>query len=53
MGGRPTLINIVLDSLPTYYKSFLPISRKVLRKLDKIRRDFFYEGNNNTRISLD
>ncbi|KAG5616389.1 hypothetical protein H5410_016213 [Solanum commersonii] len=35
LGGRQTLSNAVLDSLPTY----------VLEKLDKLRRDFLWFGN--------
>lgn len=49
MGGRLTLINSVLDSIPTYYLSLFPIPSKVLKKLDKIRRDFLWEGNSTSR----
>lgn len=45
LGGRLTLINTVLDSLPTYVKSLVPISTKVAKKLDKLRRDFLWLGN--------
>jgi len=44
-GGRLTLINSVLDSIPTYYMQLFPIPGKVLEQLDKIRRDFLWEGN--------
>lgn len=45
-GGRLTLINSVLDSIPTYYMSLFPIPAKVLKQLDKLRRNFLWEGNN-------
>lgn len=50
MGGRLTLIKSVLDSIPTYYMSLFPIPKKVLKQLDKIRRDFLWEGNINTHM---
>ncbi|XP_049352129.1 uncharacterized protein LOC125816557 [Solanum verrucosum] len=45
LGGRQTLINAVLDSLPTYVMSLFPLPAKVLEKLDKLRRDFLWFGN--------
>lgn len=45
MGGRLTLINSTLDSIPTYLMSSFPILNKVLKQLDKIRRDFLWQGN--------
>lgn len=41
-GGTPTLINFVLDSLPTYMMSDFPIPAGVVNKLDK----FLQQGNN-------
>ncbi|WMV31905.1 hypothetical protein MTR67_025290 [Solanum verrucosum] len=46
LGGRLTLINSVLDSIPTYFMSLLLMPAKVKQRLDKIRRDFLWEGNN-------
>lgn len=37
----------MLDRIPTYNVSLHPIPGKVLEKLDRIRRDFLWEGNNN------
>lgn len=34
----------VLDSLPTYVMSLFPLPSKVLKKLDKLRRDFLWQG---------
>ena len=45
LGGRVTLINSVLDSLPTYVMSLLPMPAKVEERLDKLRRDFLRKGN--------
>ncbi|WMV47268.1 hypothetical protein MTR67_040653, partial [Solanum verrucosum] len=44
-GGRVTLINSVLDSLPTYYMALLPMPSEVIEHIDKIRRDFLWKGN--------
>ncbi|XP_009789469.1 uncharacterized protein [Nicotiana sylvestris] len=45
MGGRVTLINSVLDSIPTYIMSLFPMPSKVQKQLDKLRRSFLWEGN--------
>jgi len=45
-GGRLTLINSVLDALPTYMMSVFPIPQIVIDRLDKIRRKFLWQGNN-------
>lgn len=42
MGGRITLINRVLECIPTYSMSLHPITSKALKQLDKTRRNFFY-----------
>ena len=39
------LINSVPDSLPTYVMSLFPISAKVVKKLDKLRRNFPWKNN--------
>ncbi|PHU09599.1 hypothetical protein BC332_21459 [Capsicum chinense] len=45
LGGRTTLINSVLDSLPTNVMSLFPLPAKVEERLDKLRRDFLWSGN--------
>lgn len=45
LGGRVTLINSVLDSLPTYVMSLFPIPACVIKRLNKLRRDFLWKGN--------
>ncbi|KAG5600121.1 hypothetical protein H5410_031491 [Solanum commersonii] len=40
LGGRLILINVVLDSLPTYVIALFLIPSEVVQKLDKLRRDF-------------
>lgn len=48
MGSRLTLISSVLDDLPTYLMSLFPIPGKVLKQIDKYRRNFLWEGNSKT-----
>ena len=43
-GGRHILSNFVLDSLPTYVMSLFTIPAKVVKKLEKLRRDFLWHG---------
>ncbi|WMV44670.1 hypothetical protein MTR67_038055 [Solanum verrucosum] len=45
LGGRVTLINSVLDAMPTYMMSLFPIHGKIIKKLDAIRRNFLWQGN--------
>ena len=45
LGGRVTLINSVLDALPTYVMSLFPLPTNVEERLDKLRRDFLWSGN--------
>lgn len=45
LSGRQILIYSVLDALPTYMMSLFPIPSKVVKKLDKLRRDFLWHGN--------
>ncbi|WMV42981.1 hypothetical protein MTR67_036366 [Solanum verrucosum] len=49
LGGRLTLINSVLDSMPTYMMSFFPIPDEVIVRLDVLRRNFLWEGNSKTK----
>ena len=43
-GGRLTLIQSVLSSLPIYYLSLFKAPSSVIRSLEKLMRDFFWEG---------
>ncbi|CAB4278922.1 unnamed protein product [Prunus armeniaca] len=43
-GGRLTLIQAVLSSLPTYYLSLFRIPASVAKRLEKIMRNFLWEG---------
>ncbi|WMV45736.1 hypothetical protein MTR67_039121 [Solanum verrucosum] len=45
LGGRVTLINSVLDAMPTYMMSLFPIPVGVIDRLDRIRRKFLWRGN--------
>ncbi|KAK9275444.1 hypothetical protein L1049_022709 [Liquidambar formosana] len=44
-GGRLVLIQSVLSSIPTYYLSLFRILVKVARSLEKLMRDFLWEGS--------
>lgn len=43
-GGRVTLLQAVLNSLPIYYFSIFKVPAGVLTKLEKIRRKFLWNG---------
>jgi hypothetical protein len=45
IGGRLTLINSVLSSLPMYMMSFFSIPKGVLKKLDYFCSRFFWQGD--------
>ena len=43
-GGKVTLIKSSLSSLPTYFLSLLPLPRKVAKHMEKLQRDFLWNG---------
>ncbi|CAL8989771.1 unnamed protein product [Prunus brigantina] len=43
-GGRLTLIQAVLSSIPTYYMSLFKMPASVVNKLEKLMRSFLWEG---------
>lgn len=43
-GGRMTLIKSTLSNLPTYFMSLFVILSSVVKRLDKIQRDFLWKG---------
>ncbi|XP_049399756.1 uncharacterized protein LOC125863802 [Solanum stenotomum] len=45
LGGRVTLINSVLDALPTYMMSVFHMPANVIDRMDAIRRNFLWQGN--------
>lgn len=45
MDGRLTVINSVLDHIPTYYMTIFPVPSKILKQLDKSRRNCLWEVN--------
>ncbi|WMV14448.1 hypothetical protein MTR67_007833 [Solanum verrucosum] len=48
-GGRLTLVNSVLDALPSYMMSLFPIPAKVTKRLDAIKRNFLWQGSEDKR----
>lgn len=51
LGGRTTLVNSVLDSLPTYVMSLFPLPVKVEKRIDALRRNFIWQGNRENKTS--
>ncbi|KAG5620177.1 hypothetical protein H5410_005395 [Solanum commersonii] len=49
LGGRLTLINYVLDALPTYVMSLFPIPPGMINRLDSIRKKNLWQGNKERR----
>jgi hypothetical protein len=49
LGGRLTLINSVLSSLPMYMMSFFSIPKGVLKRLDYFRSRFFWQNDEQKR----
>lgn len=45
IGGRLTLINSVLNSLPIYFMSFYKAPKKVINKIVSIQRNFLWGGS--------
>ncbi|XP_020267043.1 uncharacterized protein LOC109842598 [Asparagus officinalis] len=45
IGGRLTLLNSVLSSIPLYYMSFFKLPKWVINAVDKIRRKFLWNGS--------
>ena len=43
-GGKVTLIKSSLSSLPTYFLSLLPLPGKVAKRIEKLQRDFMWNG---------
>jgi hypothetical protein len=48
-GGRLTLTNLILSSLPMYMMSFFAIPKGVLQKLDYFRSRFYWQGDENKK----
>jgi hypothetical protein len=46
--GRLTLVNSVLSSTVIYYMTAFPLSKWTIRKIDKIRRHFLWQGSDET-----
>lgn len=47
------MVNSALDGIPTYLMSLIPVPSEVGKKINKLRRDFIWEGNaENRKIHL-
>lgn len=49
MGGKLTLINSVLDGIPTYTMSLFRMPASIEKKLDSIRKQFLWDGNSDKK----
>ena len=49
IGGRLTLINSVLSSLPMYMMTFFALPKGVQKKLDYFRSRFYWQGDEKKR----
>lgn len=47
-GGRLILVNAVLTNLPLYYLFVFKAPRWVTKRIESLRRDFFWNSGNNT-----
>lgn len=45
------MCNAILASLPTYYLSLFSIPQNVAVSLEKITRNFFWEGNSGSKLN--
>jgi hypothetical protein len=49
LGGRHILINSCLSSIPTYYMSMHMLPKTILKKMDRTRKRFFWQGGGEKR----
>lgn len=49
VGGRVTLINSVLSSMPLYFLSFYKAPKKVVREFVKIQQNFLWGGSSDNK----
>lgn len=51
-GGRLTLLRSTLSSLPTYYLSLSTIPTSMANKIEKLQKDFLWDGMENKQFHL-
>jgi hypothetical protein len=44
LGGRLILLNSSLSSIPTYYMSMHLLPQTILKRMDRTRKKFFWQG---------
>ena len=49
IGGRLTLLNLVLFTIPTYYLTVLHLPKRVGLEIDRIHRRFFWKSNSTSQ----
>lgn len=45
LGGRPILINFVLDALPSFMMALFLVPTEFIKRLDSIKRKYLLQGN--------
>lgn len=43
--GRLSLVNMVLSSVPTYHMTVFPMKKWMIKRIDKLRRNFLWKGS--------
>jgi hypothetical protein len=51
-GGRITLLNSVISSIPLYWSSFFKIPSKIILTIDKLRKKILWYGENYVRKNI-
>lgn len=49
LGGKLTLVNSVISSIPLYTLSVYKIPITILNKIDKLRRQFLWQGSDTSK----
>jgi Reverse transcriptase (RNA-dependent DNA polymerase) len=52
MGGKITLLNSVITSIPIYWMSFYKLPNKVKHRIDQLRRRFLWYGGSSVRKKI-
>lgn len=50
--GTLTMVNSVLDVMPAYMMSVFPALDNVIKRIDMLRRNFFWQGSEDEKISF-
>jgi hypothetical protein len=51
-GGRLILINSCLSSIPTYYMSMHLLPKTIMKRMDRTKKRFFWQGEEQTENTI-